>query len=196
MMLAKIVSRDTALIGKEGICRATIESVLENGSDAVIAPIFWFAILGAPGALLHRLANTLDAMWGYKTERYSFFGYTAARADDLLNWIPARCCALLYAFSGDTRCALRCWREQAHRYESPNAGAVMASGSGALQIVTGGSTSYHGISKQRPHLGHGEPAAPIDIQRSIQLLQKSLFGLLLALACTEVLLCAIRTAVN
>lgn len=194
--LSKIVSRDTATLEKNAVASATVESVLENGSDAVLAPLFWFLVLGAPAALLYRLANTLDAMWGYKTERFVNFGYMAAKMDDLLNWVPARCCACLYAFVGDSRLAFRCWRDQAHLCESPNAGPVMASGSGALQVVNGGWASYQGNVKQRPLLGSGEPAAPEDIERSIRLLQIGLLIFLLVLACGEVLLCSVFMEAN
>lgn len=194
--LSKIVSRDTATLEKDAIASATVESVLENGSDAVLAPLFWFLVLGAPAALLYRLTNTLDAMWGYKTERFVNFGYVAAKMDDLLNWVPARCCACLYALVGDSRLAFRCWRDQAHLCESPNAGPVMASGSGALQVVNGGCASYQGNVKQRPLLGCGEPAAPEDIERSIRLLQISLLIALFVLACGEVLLCSLFMAAN
>src|SRR5260221_1739063 len=87
--VAKIVSRDTASLNQEEIIRATIESVLENGNDAIFAPVFWYLMLGAPGVVLYRLANTLDAMWGYKNEKYLHFGWAAARLDDFLNWVPA-----------------------------------------------------------------------------------------------------------
>jgi adenosylcobinamide-phosphate synthase len=194
--LSRIVSRDTASLGEGAISSAAVESVLENGSDAVLAPLFWFLVLGAPAALLYRLANTLDAMWGYKTERFANFGYTAARMDDLLNRVPARCCASLYALAGDSRRAIRCWRDQAHHYESPNAGPVMASGSGALQIINGGWASYQGKARHRSVLGTGEPAAAKDIERSIRLLQISLLYFLLMLTFSEVLLCSVFMAAN
>ena len=85
---------------------------LENGSDAIYAPLFWFLIAGAPGVLLYRLANTMDAMWGYKTPRFLHLGWASARIDDVLNYIPARITAVLYAVGGHYRSAWHCWRHR------------------------------------------------------------------------------------
>jgi adenosylcobinamide-phosphate synthase len=171
--LARIVSRDTAHLDAQSVTRATVESVLENGSDALLAPIFWFAVAGAPGVLCYRLSNTLDAMWGYRNARYLHFGRAAARIDDVLNWLPARCCALSYALVGNRQAALRCWRTQAAQCDSPNAGPVMASGAGALGVVLGGDASYGGELHWRPTLGEGRTVQVQDIAGALGLLRRA-----------------------
>jgi adenosylcobinamide-phosphate synthase len=185
--LSRIVSRDTASLDSQSISQATVESVLENGSDAVLAPIFWFAVAGAPGVLCYRLTNTLDAMWGYRNERYNCYGRTAAKMDDVLNWIPARCCALAYAAVGRYRGALRCWRTQAVLHDSPNAGPVMAAGAGALGILLGGTATYNGQSHWRPTLGEGSATAPEDIERALALVWRAVGVWLLVLVFLEFL---------
>lgn len=173
LLTARIVSRETAHADEAALSRAAVESTLENGNDAIFGALFWFAIAGGPGALAFRLANTLDAMWGYRTPRYLRFGWAAARIDDVLNWIPARLTATSYALLGDTRTAWRCWREQAPRWDSPNAGPVMAAGAGSLNVLLGGSAVYHGTVEQRPTLGAGQPARAVHVTAALQLVQRS-----------------------
>lgn len=170
-----LVSRNTHSLDESGVSKACIESVLENGNDALFAPLFWFCVLGPTGAVLYRLANTLDAMWGYRTSRYLYFGRLAARLDDALNYIPARLTALAYALVGDTRLALRCWRRQASGWDSPNAGPVMASGAGALGLKLGGAADYHGCTESRIALGDGSTPMATDIGRAQRLLQHALW---------------------
>ncbi|MDP2832037.1 MAG: adenosylcobinamide-phosphate synthase CbiB [Pseudomonadota bacterium] len=173
---ARIVSRDAETLD---IVPAACESVLENGSDGVFGALFWFLVAGAPGAILYRLANTLDATWGYKTPRYLEFGWAAANLDDMLNIVPARLTALTYAVLGKTRQALDCWREQAPAWDSPNAGPVMAAGAGALGIRLGGRARYQGEWHERPVLGVGNPPEAADIERALALVRH---GVLLWLA--------------
>lgn len=169
-----IVSRDTAALQAPDVCRAAVESVLENGNDAVFGAIFWYVLLGAPGAVAFRLLNTLDAMWGYKSERYLHFGWAAARLDDVMNWIPARLTALTYSLCGNVVSGLRCWRLQARAWYSPNAGPVMAAGAGSLQVELGGSAIYHGQLKHRPRLGDGQAPQAKDIDRAVRLVWRGI----------------------
>lgn len=169
-LTGRIVSRDTETLN---IANASIESVLENGNDAVFAALFWFLVAGLPGVIALRLINTLDAMWGYKNSRYFYFGRVAARMDDLVNIIPARLTALSYALLGKTRLALNCWHSQAVLHDSPNAGPVMASGAGALSITIGGPACYQGKWHQRPVFGAGSEAGTDDIKRALHLVSYS-----------------------
>ncbi len=174
--VAMIVSRDTSDLDEEGISRATVESVLENGCDAIFGALFWFVAAGAPGVVLYRLANTLDAMWGYRNARYESFGWAAARFDDLLNWLPARLTALSYVAMGtNPALAWRCWRAQAPGWKSPNAGPVMAAGAGALGLALGGRACYDGAWRNRPALGEGLAPCAEDIGRAVKLTQRALW---------------------
>ena len=171
-LTARIVSRDTAMLDETGIARAAVESALENGNDAVFGALFWFMLLGAPGAVLYRLTNTLDAMWGYRNARFNYFGWAAARFDDLLNLVPARLTALTYALLGHTRAALHCWRTQAPAWSSPNAGPVMAAGAGALGVALGGAAVYAGETEQRPPLGLGKAPGAQHITQALRLVER------------------------
>jgi adenosylcobinamide-phosphate synthase len=175
--VALIVSRNTEKMSEKEITSAAVESVLENGNDAVFAPLFWFVVFGAPGAVLFRLANTLDAMWGYKNDRYLHFGYAAAKADDLLAWLPARLCAITYALQGQFASALHCWRTQAKACSSPNGGVVMTAGAGALGVIIGGPTYYHGVLHDKKPMGTGEVADWRTIPRANRLVSRGSLAL-------------------
>jgi adenosylcobinamide-phosphate synthase len=173
--VAMIVSRETEKMTTTDICKATVESILENGADAVFAPIFWFIVAGPTGAILYRLSNTLDAMWGYKNQRFIHFGWAAARFDDVLNWIPARLTAFSYALLGRTTLAFTCWKNQAQLLDSPNAGPVMTAGAGALDIQLGGPAWYHGKLKNKILFGTKKITGIEDINRANSLITQSLF---------------------
>ena len=168
--VAMIVSRDTGEMSEKQICDATLESLLENGSDAIFAAIFWFAIAGAPGVIIYRLSNTLDAMWGYKTPRFLHFGWAAARLDDVLNYIPARLTAISYFLASRNSNAIKCWLLQAKNWKSPNAGPVMAAGAGGLNVILGGGAIYNGIEQVRPVLGTGRNADAGDIHAALKMI--------------------------
>jgi adenosylcobinamide-phosphate synthase len=176
-LTARIVSRDTSGASENALAKASAESLLENGNDAVFGTLFWFAVAGAPGAVLFRAANTLDAMWGYRSSRYLQFGCVAARVDDVLNLLPARLTAVSYMLLAPgwqaKRRAWLCWRMQAPLWSSPNAGPVMASGAGALGIELGGAATYDGEIEQRAPLGHGAAAAGADIARAWALVART-----------------------
>lgn len=181
--LSMIVSRDTTHLNEPKIAAATTESVLENGNDALFASLFWFALLGAPAALAHRLVNTLDGMWGYRNRRFEYFGKSAAKLDDLLGYIPARLTALIYALvSAYPKHALYCWWRQANKHDSPNAGVVMATGAGALAIRLGGSACYQGVRQKRPVFGWGQSCKTRHITQSLSLINKSLLAWLIVIA--------------
>jgi len=189
--VSMIVSRKTENMSEQQVVNATLESVLENGNDAVFGALFWFCVAGVPGVLLYRLSNTLDAMWGYKNSTFLHFGWAAAKLDDLLNYIPARLCAVAYAVGGNTKLAFHCWRTQAHKCASPNGGVVMATGAGSLNISLGGAAEYDGYHCDKPILGDGRDANATDIARSVNLVWLSailLIALLLLLGlCQRVL---------
>lgn len=172
--LSMIVSRDTDQLDARGVRKAAIESCLENGSDGVFAPLFWFVFTGPTGAVGYRLINTLDAMWGYKNTRFRYFGWFAARMDDLANWLPARLVACSYCLLGNPRLGVRAWRTQAHLCQSPNAGPVMAAGAGALDVALGGVASYQQQSVYKPHLGTNKVPVDDDLLRALRLVRNTL----------------------
>jgi adenosylcobinamide-phosphate synthase len=187
VQVSYMVSRDTAKMDNRGVAAAAVESVLENGNDAVFGALFWFLVAGAPGVLLFRLCNTLDAMWGYRTPRYLYFGWAAARFDDVLNFVPARLTALTYALIGSTGTALQCWRQQARAWESPNAGPVMAAGAGALGLGLGGGAYYHGEWEERPPLGVGSPPDAGSIRAALKLVRSGVVLWLLLVVAGELI---------
>ncbi|KQZ75161.1 cobalamin biosynthesis protein [Nocardioides sp. Root151] len=172
--LTHLVGRDTSRLDESGVARATIESVAENTSDAVVAPLVLGAVFGVPGLLGYRAANTLDAMVGHHNERYENFGWASARLDDLLNLAGARLSALLAAglaptVGGSPRAAFTAWRKDARHHPSPNAGPVEASFAGALGVRLGGVNTYDTRVEDRHTLGSGGAPGATDIARAVRL---------------------------
>ena len=171
-----IVGRDTEKLPEDEIVRATVETIAENTSDGIIAPLFFFVLGGVPLAFLYRAANTLDSMLGYKNEKYLYFGRGAARLDDLLNYIPARVTGVLFligaGFLGfDARHGLTIMRRDARKHPSPNGGYCEASLAGALHIRLGGYNSYFGKKTFRAYMGDPIRAlAPHHIMESIRMM--------------------------
>jgi adenosylcobinamide-phosphate synthase len=172
--LPSLCGRDPAALDAAGIARAGTESMAENTSDAVVAPLLWGAVAGTPGLLAYRAVNTLDAMVGYRSPRYRRFGWASARLDDLANLVPARVSALLFAglapaVGGSPRRALAAWHRDGGTHPSPNAGPVEAAVAGALGVTLGGRTVYpHGV-EERPRLGAGPAPTPADLARAARL---------------------------
>ncbi len=169
-----LVGRDPSELDAAELSRACVESVAENTSDAVVAPLFWGAVLGLPGLLTYRAANTLDAMFGHRSARYERFGWAAARFDDVANWLPARLSAgLVAAFApsvdGSAEEALRVVARDSAAHPSPNAGVVEAAFAGALGVRLGGANVYRGQIEHRGDLGDGRAVGPRDIERAVRL---------------------------
>jgi adenosylcobinamide-phosphate synthase len=172
--VARLVGRDTTTLDASEVARAGVESVAENSSDAVVAPLLWGAVAGLPGLLGYRAVNTLDAMVGHRSPRYERFGWASARLDDVANWLPARVSAGLAALgarwvNGSPRAALDAVRRDAAAHPSPNAGVVEAAFAGALGVRLGGSNTYAGEVSDRGTLGDGRAPEGGDIARATRL---------------------------
>ena len=174
-VLPSLCGRDPATLDGAGMARAVVESVAENTSDAVVAPLLWGAVAGIPGLVAYRAVNTLDAMVGYRSARYLRFGWAAARMDDAANWIPARVTAALTAACAPlvTRTSpvsvLNVVRRDGGRHPSPNAGRCEAAFAAALGVRLGGTNVYGGVTETRPDLGDGRAPEPEDIRRAVLL---------------------------
>ncbi|MFI2282975.1 cobalamin biosynthesis protein [Nocardia beijingensis] len=173
-LLPSLCGRDPQALDGDGLARAALESIAENTSDAAVAPVLWGAVAGIPGLLGYRAVNTLDAMIGYRNERYRRFGWAAARVDDAANLVPARVTGLLTALlaptvGGRPAAAIAAWRRDAAGHPSPNAGVAEASMAGALGVRLGGRTAYpHGV-ELRPILGDGPAPTVHDLRRAVRL---------------------------
>ena len=186
--VSMIVGRDTQRLDEAGVARAAVETVAENASDGVIAPLLFLTIGGAPLGMAYKAVNTMDSMVGYKNDRYLWFGRCAARLDDLVNFIPARLAGLLMClgagFSGfDGPNALRIFRRDRKNHKSPNSAHTEAAAAGALHIQLGGPNYYFGKLVDKPAIGDADhPVEPLDIVRVNRLMYATAF-LALVLCC-------------
>jgi adenosylcobinamide-phosphate synthase len=171
-----LVSRDTDHLDEKEVCRALIETVSENTSDGIVAPLFYLAIGGPPLAMAYKALNTLDSMVGYRNERYRYFGWVSAKADDFANFIPARVTALLFILVSfilrkNWRDAWKVVWQDGRKNTSPNSGYPEAAVAGALGIQLGGENFYFGIRGEKPLIGKPEkPISLSEVKESIHLM--------------------------
>ena len=187
--VSRIVGRDTQDLTAEGVTKAAVETVAENASDGVIAPLFYMLIGGAPLALTYKAINTMDSMLGYKNEKYLYFGRCAAKLDDAANWLPSRLAALLWvaaaALTGhNARGAWRIWRRDRRRHASPNSAQTESACAGALGVQLAGPAYYFGEYYDKPTIGDPlREIEPWDILRANRMMYaESLLALALGLA--------------
>ena len=170
--VGEFVGRDTGGLSEVEVCRAAVESVAENTSDGVVAPMLYGLLFGAPGALAYKAVNTLDSMVGYRKGPYKDLGWASARLDDLANLVPARATVVAAAFSGRPATALRTARKYGPLTASPNAGWAEAAFAGALGVRLGGINTYGGVTREGPILGEGRSPAPRDVGRAVALMRR------------------------
>ena len=170
--VSMIVGRDTTVLDKDGIIRAAVETVAENASDGVTAPLFYMGLGGAVGAFLYKSVNTMDSMIGYKNEKYADIGRFAAKLDDVLNYIPSRLTALLMVASApifrlDAQNALRIWKRDRRKHASPNSAQTESACAGALHVRLAGDAWYFGELHKKPYIGNDDrPIEAADIRRA------------------------------
>ena len=193
--VARIVGRDTQNLTAEGVTKAAVETVAENASDGVIAPLLYMLLGGAPLALTYKAINTMDSMLGYKNERYLYFGRAAAKLDDAANWLPSRLAALLWvaaaALTGNRAGqAWRIWRRDRRNHASPNSAQTESACAGALGVQLAGPAYYFGEYYDKPTIGDPlRPIEPQDILRANRMMYtESVLALVLGLA-LRVLVC-------
>ncbi len=174
--VSMIVGRDTDVLDENGICRAAVETVAENASDGVIAPLFWTFLFGAAGGFFYKSINTMDSMLGYKNEKYLYFGRAAARTDDVVNYIPARLSAVLMIAACplcrlDGKNARRIFRRDRYKHASPNSAQTESTVAGALGVRLAGDAVYGGVVKKKEFIGDPiREIEPYDITRAGRLM--------------------------
>jgi adenosylcobinamide-phosphate synthase len=193
--VAKIVGRDVSTLDESGISKAALETLAENTADGIVAPAFWYALLGLPGLVAYKAINTADSMIGHKSEKYLAFGWASARMDDLVNLIPARLTGLLFAGAGllisksAARNSLKAMWRDAGKHRSPNAGWPEAAMAGAMGLTFGGPRDYQGETIDLPTMGQGRTTMTAsDIKSGLQLYEHSLVLLLLMAVILAILL--------
>ena len=185
-----IVGRDVERLDRQGVAKAAVETVAENTSDGVVAPLLFMALGGAPLAVLYKAVNTMDSMVGYKNERYLHLGWAAAKLDDVLNWVPARVSGLVMCLVAplvglDGRSAWRVFRRDRLAHSSPNAAHTEAACAGALGVQLAGSNWYFGRLVEKPTIGDDlRPVEPADIARANGLMYATSVAVLLAAVLT------------
>lgn len=183
--VSMIVGRDTASLDEAGVARAAVETVAENASDGVIAPLIFLAIGGAPLGMFYKAANTMDSMVGYKNDKYLYFGRAAAKFDDILNFFPARIAGVLMCLGStaagyDGKNAWRVFKRDRKNHKSPNSAHTEAACAGALQLRLAGPNFYFGKLVEKPYIGDDQrPIEPLDILRSGRILYATAFFALL-----------------
>ena len=192
--VSRIVGRDTQALTAEGVTKAAVETVAENASDGVIAPLLYMLLGGAPLALTYKAINTMDSMVGYKNTQYLYFGRAAAKLDDIANYLPSRIAALLWvaaaALTGnDARNAWRIWRRDRHNHASPNSAQTESACAGALNVQLAGPAYYFGEYYPKPTIGDAvRPIEPEDIRRADRMMYaESLLALVLGLVIRGIL---------
>jgi adenosylcobinamide-phosphate synthase len=167
--VSRIVGRDTSQLNRDQVSAAALETMAENLSDGVIAPLFWFALAGIPGIMAYKMINTLDSMIGYKSDKYLHFGRFAARLDDLVNYIPARLTAIFMVLVTGNLRAAEFVLKYGKAHSSPNAGYPEAALAGILNVRFGGAHNYFGKSIEKPFIGENQRSfTKKDIQKTIQ----------------------------
>lgn len=173
--VAMIVGRDVSVLDGAGVARAGLESLAENTSDGIVAPVFWGAVLGLPGIAAYKAINTLDSMVGHRTARYAQFGWASARLDDLVNLIPARLTGALFALAAGRAQAWRCMWRDAGAHRSPNAGWPEAAMAGGLGVRLSGPRIYGDRVTQEPWVNGGAPdPMPGDLRRGLRLYARAM----------------------
>lgn len=165
--VSMIVGRDTEHLTAEGVTKAAVETVAENASDGVIAPLLYLFLFGVPGGFFYKSVNTMDSMIGYKNDRYRYFGTFAARTDDVLNYIPSRLSALFMIAAAritglDGKNALRIWKRDRRKHASPNSAQTESVCAGALDVELAGDATYFGVVHHKPTLG--DPVRPVEVE--------------------------------